>query len=286
MKINKKIMILMAIILIILAGTIIYNISKNNNDKKQESIAENHEHEEEIKMTGLIENEEYYYEKQQEYNTISEEYEELVKKFASESFTETQKSVIADYQAKLTEAVKNGNKEEKIKLSHEYVKVYEEYRNESFSDEQLKLVNSKKEKVEELEKIANEYQEKIAVAQEEKSKERLETLGDGRIKNNREGILLDKTYDGLKFSDIQLIYNPKTEETTISMTVTNNTNEPRGNKMVALNFTGNTECKYLMKLEEISAGEYVPIELPMKTDLRDTNNLEIIDYNENEYKNV
>lgn len=282
-KIKTTIVILIIMLVIV---TIVYNINKNNNKGKPQEIVESYVHEEELGLTGLIDNEEYYYEKQKEYNTISEEYEELVKKIASEQFTEEQKKVIEEYQEKLTKAAQSGNKEEKIKLSHEYVKLHEEYRNKSFSSEQLKIVNTKKEKMEELESIVDEYQEKLAIAQEEKSKEGLETLSDGKIKSNREGILSEKTYDGLKFSDIQLVYNPATGETTIEMTITNDTNEARGNKLVTLNFTGNTECKYLMRLEEVSSGEHMKIEFPMKADLRDTDTFEIIDFNENDYQKV
>lgn len=276
---NKKIISIIVILIIMLVGISIYFTNKKD-DKKNEINTEEHQHEEDG-LTGLIDNEEYYYNKQKEYDEISEEYENLVSQYASEKFTEEQKNVIKDYKRRMTEAK---DKETKKKLSKEYVKIYNEYMEQQFSEEQLKLLGEQRKQMEELEPIVDEYQELIAKAQEEKSKDGLQTLENGNIQSNRSGITGEKEYNGLKFSNIKLTYNPTTEETKISMKVENITDEAKGNELVTLNFTGNTECKYPIKIEEILSGEYLEINIPTNADLTDTDNLEIIKFDENDYK--
>lgn len=278
---NKKGTILIIVILIIiLAGIAIYLTNRKNDTKNETNNINNEEHQDEEGLTGLIDNEEYYYSKQKEYNEISGEYEDLVSQYASEKFTEEQKNVIKDYNKKMIAAE---DKETKKKLSDEYVKIYNKYMQQQFSEEQLKSLDEKRKQMEELEPIVDEYQELIAKAQEEKSKEGLQTLEDGNIQSNRSGITGEKEYNGLKFSNIKLIYNPTKKETTISMKVENITDETKGNELVTLNFTGNTECKYPIKIEEISAREYLEIQFSIGANLTDTDNLEIIKFDESDY---
>lgn len=284
-KVLKKEIIISLIILILVISTFVIIKNKNKNNVKNEETHEEYIEEEEG-LTGLIENEQYYYDKQKEYNKISDEYDTLVQKFASERFTDEQKAIIREYQNKKIEAMKNKDKETKLRLSKELSEIYRGYMEQQFTSEQKDIINERRKKIEELQPIVDEYQELIIEAQERKSKEGLEILEGGKVKNNRQGIVEEKEYDGIKFNEIQLIYDPIADKTTISMKATNSTNEVKGDKLVTLNFTGNTSCKYLMRLEKIQAGEYTQIELPMDTQLEDTDKLEIIDFNEKDYEKI
>lgn len=274
MKMNKKIIIAIIIILLIIISIV---IGLKLNKKSEVTDKDNDENE---GLTGLIENEKYYYEKQKVYSKKVDEYEDLVAKYSNEKFTEEEKNTIEDYRRRMSEA----DKETKKKLSNEYTKLYEEYMEKEFSQEQLEEVRKINETIEQLEPIVNEYQELIAKAEEAKSKEGLVILEDGKIQNNKENIVSEKEYEGLKFNDIKLIYDTKEESSTISMKITNTTNEAKGNKLITLSFTGNTESKFPMKIEEISEGEYIEEKIPIPIDLTDASNLEIIDFNEKDYK--
>lgn len=277
---KKKVSILVIIVIIVISLIVFFTFWIKKDNKSDESFIEDSSEEE---LTGLIDNEQYYYDRQKEYEETFDEYEELVKRFASEKFTEEQKAKISEYQVKMTEAANNYDNVTQEKLSKEYVQLYQEYMQKQFSEEQLKIVKDKNDIIDELEPIVIEYQELIEKAREEKSKQGLETLEDGRIKSNRPGIVSDKEYDGVKFSEIQLIYNPETDKTVLYMKATNTTDETKGNKFVTLHFTGNPEGTFLMMLNEIPKDEYDIIEFPLNEDLRDTDVFEIIDFNENDY---
>ena len=278
MKKNKKIIIsiITIISIIFISFLIIYNV-KN----KKKMIKENDEIEENNELVGGIENEEYYYKKQKEYENISNEYEDLVAQYAEKRFTEEEKSIIKDYQKKMTEAK---DRETKINLSHEYAKVYENFKEKEFTKQELDEINKLSDKINELETIVDEYQELIAKVEEEKSKEDLQTIENGNIQSYRKDIISEKEYDGLKFCDIKLIYDATKDATKISMKIVNTTSETKGNKLATLNFTGSTDCKYPIKIEEVAVNEYIEEEVLIPFDLTNTNKLEIIDYNQNDYK--
>lgn len=274
-KKTKYIVLIVAILILIIVGIF---LCINN---KETDVEDNEIQDEEIGLTGLIDNEQYYYDKQQEYYKVSEEYEDLTTKYVDESFTDEQKSIINDYNEKLNNESDNDKLQQ---LGEEYSKLYEQYIEQQFTEEQKKVLEEKKRQMDELEKIVIEYQDLIEKAQEEKDKSEQEVLEDGKISIRRSDVVEDKEYNGIKYTNIQLIYDPVKKETVLSMKAENITDETKGNEMITLNFTGRTECKYPLKIEEIPTKEYLEIELPIDADLRDSDKLEIIKFEESDYK--
>lgn len=170
----------------------------------------------------------------------------------------------------------------------EYNKAYEEYdklnflsNKEELSEEQLNCLKELKNQIDILEPIVNEYNNLLANAIEKLRNENLETLEDGTIKSNRSGITDDKEYNGVKYKNIQLIYNPTDKKTVISMNVENITDEVKGNEIVYLQFKGRTEAKHPVSIMELQPNETCPIKMSIEADLTDTDTLEIVKYENN-----
>lgn len=267
---SKKIIAMIALIIVMAIIITIFNI-KNSNKGNKENIIENSED----GLTGLIDNEEYYYNKQKEYIQITEEYNELISQYSDEMFTEEQKKEIKEYEEKMENSL---DEETEIQLSNEYSNKYKEYMEQQFTEEQKNEINEKKKRLDELEPIVGKYQDLIDQAQEKKAKEGLETLQDGKIINRKSGIIEDKEYNGIKYTNIQLIYNPIDKNTVLSMNIKNTTEEIKEAELVTLYFTGNAECKYPIKVEKLIPNETMSIEITISANLTYCNKFEVIKY--------
>lgn len=274
-------LILIVIIVLMVTG---FSIYKNNNNKNIET------NEEEIKednggideeVLALIDNSEYYVDKNKEYEERFNEYEDLVDKLANEKFTQEQKDSLAE----LNKKIMNEKDKDKFRsLKKEYRELKISYMNQDFSESELNQLATINEEITKLEPIVDEFYTKIQEAEDKLSTANLDKLEDGTIISKRDGILSEKEYDGIKFSEIELKYDVNSKTTTLRMKVENTTSEVKGNKILQINFEGKrTTGKYPFKLEEISPKECILIDLKMKDwNYSDTESFTISEYRDDE----
>lgn len=268
---NKKIIItIISILVIIILGIAIYKIIDSNNQNKE--VLEDSEE----GMIGGIENEEYYYEKQEEFRKLEEQEENLIQRYIDSEFSENEKSELQDYQKRMTEAVQNGNKDEKRKISDQYIARIEELLELRCSAEQKNELKEIREKEKELESIVEEYDNLKLAEYARRDKEGIEVLEDGRKSNKREDVISDKETNGLKFSNISLIYDTQKKETIFKSTVTNTTQENKDNQQeVTLKFTGDVETEFQILIEPLLSNESMDVEIPISADITMASKLEI-----------
>lgn len=277
MQKNKKIILIIVIISIILLiigcfGIILY---KNIRSTNTECCEEEQNDEIDAEVLALIDNSEYYQEKVKEYDEITQKYEDLATKYKNECFSGEEIEKLKNLEIKMKST---NNKEEKIQFSHERAALFKEYIKKELTDEQINELETLENKIDELEVITNEFCDKVQEATDILSKQGLKTLSDGNILNQRESMLSTKEYDGIEFSEIELVYNPNTKASTLKMKAKNTTNEVKGNELVKINFIGKrTNGMYPIQLDEILPGEYTDLEIQMAdTDYSDTDSFEVV----------
>ena len=268
---NKKIIItIILIFIIVLIGILIYKIIDNNSKNKEplEEIEEG--------MIGGIENEEYYYGKLQEYRKLEEQEENLIQNYIEIEFSEDERNELRDYQRRMTEAVQNGKKDEKRKISDQYIARIEELINLRCSTEQKNELKSIRDKEKELEPIIDEYDNLKTAEYERRDNEGIELNQDGTINNKREDVINNKETNGLKFTNISLVYDSKKKETIFKSKVTNITQENKENQQeVTLKFSGNVEMEFQIVIEPLLSNESMDIEIPISANITMANKLEI-----------
>ena len=234
--------------------------------------------------SDVIENKAFYQEKVQEFEGAEDEYEEVLTAYIAEKFSEEDKKVLQDYNQKMTEAVQNGKKDEKVQLSHEKTAYIEKISAQKFTKEQLQKLEEIQKKIDELEPIVDEYVEKQIAVEEKKFWEGRETLKDGSILNVRDAITSDKECEGLKFSNIGLRYVPDEKCTYFSATVMNTTQETKQEGKVSVRITGDCETVFPLIIRELEPGESYEFEVEQKTDISMAGTLEIVPYDEKDYE--
>ena len=230
-----------------------------------------------------IENEAYYKEKEEEFLAAEDEYDEVLTEYINEEFSDEDKQVLADYNKKMTKAVNDGNKEEKITVSHEKTEYIKEVSKKKFSEEQLKKLEEIQECIDELEPIVDEYAEKLADLEEKQFWEDRITLSNGIILNEREKVISDKECNGLKFTQIGLRYVPTEKCTKFAATVSNISNEAKEEK-ISVKTTGDVETIFPLNIEKLETGESYSFEIEIYEDISMANTLEIVEYNEQDYE--
>lgn len=268
---NKKIIItIISIFIIVLLGILIY-IIVNNNSRSKEPLEEVEEG-----MIGGIENEEYYYGKLQEFRKLEEQEEELIQNYIDNAFLESEKNELRDYQRRMTEAVQNGKKDEKRKISDQYIARIEELINIRCNTEQKNELQSIRNREKELEPIVNEYDNLKIAEYKRRDNEGIEVSADGKTINKREDVISDKETNGLKFSNISLLYDSQKKETIFKSKVTNVTQDNKENQQeVTLKFSGNVEMEFQIVIEPLLSNESMDIEIPIATNVTMANKLEI-----------
>lgn len=270
MKNKKTLGILLLILLILICFITIIVINKNNNpiDTDNENQRDG--------LVGGIENEDYYYQKQNEYIDLEDERENLTQKYINTMFSNEEKSELAEYQNKMTNAVKNGDRELKKQISKEYVQKIEDIIENKCTEEQKNKLNELNKKIEDLEPIITEYDRLKMVEIEKRRNEGIITLPNGDKSNTRENIIKDKEVNGWKFSNISLIYNSRENCTIFKARVSNATEETKENETLMLKFTGDVGINLPINIEQQLKGEYQEIEVPIYSNIIYANNLEIL----------
>lgn len=233
--------------------------------------------------SDVIEKEAFYQEKVQEFEDAEDENDELLTAYIAEKFSEEEKQVLQNYNQKMTEAVQNGKKDEKVALSHEKVAYIKKVSAEKFTKEQLQKLAEIQQKIDELEPIVDEYVEKQAALEEKQFWEGRETLKDGSVINVREAVISDKECDGWEFTNLSMRYLPEEKVTKFGATVTNLSQEAKEGK-VSVKITGDCETMFPLQIERLEPGEYYSFEIENGNDISMAGTLEIVPYDENDYE--